>query len=244
MNIIPEMVKILLPAAESMVKEMATVRDIKFPYVVNLSMMEEIKFGKFSVMPDVVIEAGNPPILHLSYLLFLQFLNEPDAKIRRRLKNRIKQLVSLSVSKLPRMVHTLSNTPPAEVLAIKDGARNVFKSNQKDKFIFYLPDSSIEYTTEVVVTAREIHTNESVTLRGDNESYLRQKARAQLTALVEMNEILAYQLEQESAPPVESPPVKLAIRLTEVGPEVHTLYEKDIEPELDGVPPLPEVKDE
>lgn len=217
MSDITQLQQILQSTGEGLVRDIASSLQVPCDFVVSVALIPDF---------DITISKGYPPTITISSSLILGAIFNDDPKVRKKTKNRIHRIIFLALGKLPRMVHTLSNEPPAEMIALKDG--KFHKTNYPEDIIFKIPLHHLEISYTHTITVREIITNQSVTMTGESESLIRAKAIAQLTSIVSMNKALQEEMKNHEKP-FEPDIEKILIRENVVGPEIH--YEFTPEPQ-------------
>jgi len=153
----------------------------------------------------IAIDAGYQPTLRVDLGYLAKSLLLDDDKERKRFQKSIRYKLTLAVAKIPRQQRTLAIVPLAQSIAMANDAKKFVRTNFPDKIRFHIPESHLQVTTTITVHAREVTTGMSVTLSGSNESYLRTKAIAQLTSLVQDSEILENMITLENFVPVHQP---------------------------------------
>lgn len=204
MNNLSELEKILQSSYGSIVSEIAHVYELTpedYVFIVDTTLLE----------PYVIaIDAGYPPTLRVDAGWLAQSLLLDDDKARRKFQKAVRYKLTLAIAKIPRQQRTLALVPIAQSIALAADAKKFVKSMFPDKIRFSIPEGHLQVSTMITVCAKEITTGMSVTLSGSNESYLRTKAIAQLTSLVQDSEILEHMIENENFKPIH-PPARILI---------------------------------
>lgn len=215
MTDIAQLQSILQNTGETIARDIAEAQGLPCDFVVSITKLEDPY--------TIAVEAGNPPSLIIDRDCISTILFTDDEKERKKLGRKLRRDIAQMVSKLPRMQRTLAIVPLASAIAMSKEAKRLVKTAFPERILYKIPDSHLEITSVYSVTVREITTNQSVTLTGPNESYLRQKAIAQLTQLVAMNQVLQEQLDKESFI-AEDKPAKILFASDDRGTEIKNEY--------------------
>lgn len=194
--VLPDLLKIFQATAQSICNDIASAQSQKNPFVVAVGHIEEF---------DIAIIAGYPPTIQIDPEFISKSIFIEKELERKRHNKRFRRLLSLAISKLPRMERSLAIQPLAEIIAIKDGMRRFAKTNHKDLLVHTIPPHHLKIDELYTVSVTEITTGQNVTLSGDNQALIREQAISQLTLLVSQSETLAKQLEEESYNPEPKP---------------------------------------
>ncbi len=199
----PQFKSILLNTAKKLVEDTAQAQGLSCDFVVSVSPL---------LNSDATISAGFPPTITLRSMFLADFVfGARDQKEFERNKIRLRRNIATIVSRIPRMEKTLSNNPPAELIAFVSKDNKWYKTNVPERFTPVVPDSFIETKEVYTVTMREINTDISVTLSGENPSYLRAKCKEELISLVSSQQVLLSKLKlADSAQEIESISLKFS----------------------------------
>lgn len=215
MTDISQLSSILQSTGETIARDIAEAQGLACDFVVTLSKLEEPY--------TLAIEAGNPPTLIIDRDYIAKVMFTDDDKERKKLIKKLRRDIAQLVSKIPRMQRTLAIVPIAQAIALSKEAKRLVKTAFPERVIYKIPDHLLDIQSVYSVTVREITTNQSVTLTGPNESYLRAKAIAQLTQLVAMNQILQEHLDAEKFV-AEEPVKKILFASDDRGTEIKNEY--------------------
>jgi hypothetical protein len=218
MNDLKQLHKILQTTATDLCHDIADAQGLDLDAFV-------ISVDSTLVEPYVVgIDAGYPPILRIDTAYIGQSLFIDSPRERKAYINAVKRKLSLAISKIPRQQKTLALVPLGQAIALRQDSRKFVRTLFPEKIHFTIPESHLQISTVITVTAREVTTGMTVILSGANESYLRTKALAQLTSLVQDSEIFLDTVEQETFIPEEAP---AKILITSSPDEDNVKYEYD-----------------